>query len=395
MDIDEKKKRPIKVAFLLDVNKNWLGGINYYRNLLNAVTQYGHNDIEYMIFASKNADISLLNDYPNNIPIVQSGLFTVRHPLWILRRIIAKITGYDLLGEWYLTNRGVSVISHAPGNDKYRKIKTSTWIPDFQHKYCKEFFSDDELNSRDAAFFAQARNNDVVILSSHAAEDDFKKFIPQFADKAEVLQFVPTLNFAEQVEENVIYEKYNIGHKFFFLPNQYWIHKNHMTVLKALRLLKEQGHDVHVVSTGNTSDYRAPNLLDEINAYIKKYNLEDNYRILGLIPYDDVQMLADNCHAYINPSFFEGWSTTVEEAKYRGKRIILSDLKVHREQNPKYGIFFNPHNYEDLSDKMFSVWNEERVHVPQEELIAYNSEMKMKFAERFEQIIVRLLTESK
>jgi glycosyltransferase involved in cell wall biosynthesis len=36
--------------------------------------------------------------------------------------------------------------------------------------------------------------------------------------------------------------------------------------------------------------------------------------------------------ALINPSLFEGWSTTVEEAKSTGTPMILSDLGVHREQ---------------------------------------------------------------
>ena len=51
----------------------------------------------------------------------------------------------------------------------------------------------------------------------------------------------------------------------------------------------------------------------------------------------------------INPSKFEGWSTTVEEAKSLGKNIILSDIPVHREQNPKWGIYFDPNNPNQLA----------------------------------------------
>ena len=381
-----------KVAFLLNVDKNWLGGLNYYRNLLTAVKQCGKCKFDYVLFVSKNVDMSLLKDYPQDIPIIQSSYFTRYNPLWFMRRVAAKLTGYDLLGERYFLSKDVSIISHAPGNEKYRKIRTSTWIPDFQHKYCKEFFSQKELEDRDAGFLAKAKNSEVVILSSHAAEDDFKTFYPQFAYKAEVLQFVPTLNLNSSADDKILADKYGIKERFFFLPNQYWVHKNHMIVLKALKFLKEQGKEVQVVSTGNTADYRAPHLMDEIKEYIKNNKLEDNYHILGLIPYDDVQLLADCCHAYINPSLFEGWSTTVEEAKYRGKRIILSDLKVHREQNPKYGIFFNPHDEKALAEKMWQVWNEPPVQESKEILEAYSKDMKKKFAERFEHIIQRLIS---
>lgn len=386
---DSKNKQPVKVAFLLNVDKGWLGGLNYYRNLLSAVEQYGSGRFEFEIYTGKNVDISLLKDYPQGIFIIKSAFFTRNHPLEILRRIAAKLTGYDLLGEWYLLRSGVSIISHVAGRDKYKKIKTTTWIPDFQHKYCKEFFSKDELYGRDVAFFMQAKNRDLVILSSYDAMYDFKRFIPQYEDKAEVLQFVPTLKFSDSVDTQLLEKRYNIIDKFFYVPNQYWLHKNHMVVLRAIKLLKDKGHEVKVVSTGNTADYRAPHLMKEIQSYIREYHLENNYRILGLIPYDDVQLLSECCHAYINPSLFEGWSTTVEEAKYRGKRIILSDLGIHKEQNPKYGIFFDPHNAENLAEKMWQVWNEERVQEPKEKLIEYNKVMKKKFAERFEQILDR------
>lgn len=39
-------------------------------------------------------------------------------------------------------------------------------------------------------------------------------------------------------------------------------------------------------------------------------------------------------NALLNPSRFEGWSTTVEEAKAAGTPMILSDIPVHREQAP-------------------------------------------------------------
>jgi glycosyltransferase involved in cell wall biosynthesis len=56
--------------------------------------------------------------------------------------------------------------------------------------------------------------------------------------------------------------------------------------------------------------------------------------------------------AFINPSLFEGWSTSVEESKSMGKRILLSDIPVHREQAPELGIYFNPEDAEDLALQM-------------------------------------------
>jgi glycosyltransferase involved in cell wall biosynthesis len=48
------------------------------------------------------------------------------------------------------------------------------------------------------------------------------------------------------------------------------------------------------------------------------------------------------CTALINPSLSEGWSTTVEEAKSLGVPMLLSDLRVHREQAGDSADYFDP-----------------------------------------------------
>jgi len=65
-----------------------------------------------------------------------------------------------------------------------------------------------------------------------------------------------------------------------------------------------------------------------------------------------------HCVCLINPSLFEGWSTTVEEAKALGKHIILSDIPVHREQNPPRSDYFHAHDANALAQIMWRRWQE-------------------------------------
>jgi glycosyltransferase involved in cell wall biosynthesis len=60
----------------------------------------------------------------------------------------------------------------------------------------------------------------------------------------------------------------------------------------------------------------------------------------------------------LQPSLFEGWSTTVEEAKSLGKKLLLSDIAVHREQNPPESVFFDPKNSEELAAKMLKLFTD-------------------------------------
>lgn len=61
-----------------------------------------------------------------------------------------------------------------------------------------------------------------------------------------------------------------------------------------------------------------------------------------------------NAIALINPSNFEGWSTTVEESKSLGLPIILSDIPVHIEQAPPLGRYFKANSAEDLAAAMMA-----------------------------------------
>jgi glycosyltransferase involved in cell wall biosynthesis len=56
-----------------------------------------------------------------------------------------------------------------------------------------------------------------------------------------------------------------------------------------------------------------------------------------------------NAQAIIQPSFFEGWSTVVEDAKALNQTIIASDIAVHREQLGDAGNYFDPKSAEALS----------------------------------------------
>ena len=81
------------------------------------------------------------------------------------------------------------------------------------------------------------------------------------------------------------------------------------------------------------------------------------------IPLQEVKTLQAYSCAVIQPSLFEGWNTSVEESKQIGKRILLSDIPVHREQNPENGVFFDPHNAEELAHLMMqTLCNYDREH---------------------------------
>jgi glycosyltransferase involved in cell wall biosynthesis len=116
----------------------------------------------------------------------------------------------------------------------------------------------------------------------------------------------------------------------------------------------------------------------------------DAFRPLGMVPSADLMGLMHHSIAVINPSKFEGWSTTVEEAKSMGKIIVLSDIPVHREQAPERAAFFDPEDAAQLADTLLGVWDgwdaaEDRIFIDRAATLL--PARRQAFARRYEQIV--------
>ena len=129
--------------------------------------------------------------------------------------------------------------------------------------------------------------------------------------------------------------------------------------MKALKHIIEKYRlkKILVISTGYNEDHRNKNCFNIIKNFITENKLQNSYRYIGVIPYKEVLSFMYHSVALINPSKFEGRSSTVEQAKSMGKQIILSNIDIHKEHGPERGIYFNPNNFLELSSIMIKTWN--------------------------------------
>ena len=133
------------------------------------------------------------------------------------------------------------------------------------------------------------------------------------AHKARILRFVAQLPADVYANDpGWICAHYHLPERFVYLPDQFWRHKNHAVVLEALSLLRATDPDITVVCTGNTNDHRAPLHFAELLTKIARLGLRNNFILLGWVPHGDIFHLMRQSLAVLQPSLFEGWSTTVE-----------------------------------------------------------------------------------
>ena len=255
------------------------------------------------------------------------------------------------------------------------RLPVLAWIPDFQHKRLPENFSLIARLKREIGFRAQMRNNRTLLLSSDTSRKDLINFYPRFKGKVLINKFPAVFTEAElSMNIDELRSTYNLPKKFIFLPNQFWTHKNHLVVVEALKKLQEWKKKVYVITTGSLFNPKNPKLINEIKYKIQQYQLQDQFRILGSVPYAHIVGLMRSCSFYINPSKYEGWSTSVEEAKVFSTPMILSDIPIHREQAEEDTRFFPADDAAFLADlireKMIDAHESELIRSPRHDLEA-------------------------
>jgi glycosyltransferase involved in cell wall biosynthesis len=356
----------IRVGFWYDRPQQYSGGLNYLRNLLYALSSLGDREIQPYVFFGRRVDDAVVREFESLATVVRTSILDRMSPQWLMHRIAYRWLGSLIFVNAIASRYRIAVLSHAEHvHGSRRPYRLISWIPDFQYLHLPELFPGLDTALETKRMHRILMHTDVLLLSSYAALADFKTINGQAnGDKVKVLQFVSQPHggmtaLAGSDSDARLAARYGIECRFFYLPNQFWRHKNHLVVFRAVRTLVQRGLDVILVCSGNFIDYRTgtTSCSDELRKFVSDNSLERNIRILGTIPYEDVLGLMKQCLAVINPSRFEGWSSTVEEARSLGKRVDLSRIPVHLEQAPPKASYFDPDAADELADILAQQWS--------------------------------------
>ncbi|OAM53138.1 hypothetical protein A7981_06920 [Methylovorus sp. MM2] len=342
------------IGFSLIGGRTWVGGLNYQVNLIKSILEYEHVRIQPVLFMGLDVSSDILTRFSgiHGLIMVQSEVFNQDNKL--PRLLKALVWGIDQSTADIFAQHQIDVVFESADFYGWRfPFKVIAWIPDLQHRRLRHLFGFLAYWKREIGFRVQIAGGRHIMLSSEDARSDFLKFYSLALEKIHVVKFAVPVELVNQRPKDVI-DEYGLPEHFFYMPNQFWRHKNHECVVQALNILRRDGKEVVIAVSGNQNDHRDKTYFPKIKAMVEAYGLEPYFRTLGVIPYQHVQALMQASAAIINPSRFEGWSTTVEEAKSLGVGMILSDLNVHKEQAGDDAIYFDANNPDQLAELLLN-----------------------------------------
>jgi len=350
--------RRIRIATIFSYDENWIAGTYYILNLINALNSLSDKEKpEIIVYTTKKSDSFPIQKtaFPY-LKIIDQNIYAEQNTIEkysLPERVLNKLSRIIFRSNCIKKRPDHSTLDFLfPGYDifYFQNVKKLYWIPDLQEKFYPEYFNQDMIENRKMNHIRLSENLDAnIVFSSNDSRNHFLKFYPSNKARTFVLHFTVTHPDISEDDIDDLLIKYKLGKTYFICPNQIWKHKNHLTVLKALKIVKEKGIFCQIVFTGKQSDHRNLNLYQELDSYVQQNQLQEYVRFTGFIERNEQLLLISESIAVVQPSLFEGWSTVVEDAKCLGKHIILSDIPIHREQIISNVDFFEPLNPEQLS----------------------------------------------
>jgi glycosyltransferase involved in cell wall biosynthesis len=331
---------PLRLAFTHIPRSVWAGGYNYLANLFVCLDAHQKGQFAPIVFAGTGADLQELAELAKlpSVEVVRSRAFDQS----LSGLGAAVFLGLDRAAADVFKQHRVDVVIETARFFGWRLPYPSiAWFPDLQHRRLPHLFSIFARVRRELGLRMQIASGRMIMLSSEDARRDCDRFYPSLKNRTRVVRFAtyPDVGLLSVDPEKVIRE-YGLPPCFFYLPNQFYRHKNHQVVIDALAILRQQGLDLVVAASGSSQNLQDVNYFTNLMMQVEQRGIQANFRYLGMIPSSHVYALIRSAAALINPSSFEGWSTTVEEGKSFGAPMILSDIAVHREQAADRALYF-------------------------------------------------------
>lgn len=236
--------------------------------------------------------------------------------------------------------------------------------PDLMHKYYPDFpeYPLKERLTRDIVYKYSARYSVLNVVDSQQGLEDLHKFFDIPKEKIRVIPSIPPGYVYRYKDMNLkmatkILTKYSLPEKFLFYPAQFWYHKNHIRLIKALKLIK-QSHGVKIplilVGSSKESYKKVMNL-------IKELNIADQIIHLGYVSDKEIVALYKKATTLVFPSLFGPTNIPLLEAMVLGTPVLCSNLFSMPEQIGDGGLLFDPFSEENMAEKIYRIWIDENL----------------------------------
>ncbi|WFU83872.1 glycosyltransferase [Bradyrhizobium sp. CIAT3101] len=209
-----------------------------------------------------------------------------------------------------------------------------------------------EFERREILFRLASTKAVAVIVNASELIDDLCRRYAMERERAICIPFSPSTYVSrsapDAAADAAVLAKYRLEPGYLFYPAQFWPHKNHITLLAALALLRERGITERLVLCGSNRSGR-----DKIDLAIRNLGLSDQISIIGFVESAELGALYRGASALVMPTYFGPTNLPPLEAWTVGTPVIYPE--AFKAQAGDAAILFDYDDPRSLADAIVSL----------------------------------------
>src|SRR5581483_10996676 len=281
-----------------------------------------------------------------------------------------KTVKFDSAGEAIFRKAGVDLMFLMSPFMHAFSLRLPFVMPifDLNHKINPQFpevSANGESNARDYMYINACRFATMIVVDSETGKSDVLRYYGDFIgeDRIRVVpMYSPIARSPRPTSADLarVRTKYKLPDRYFFYPAQFWPHKNHELILRAVRAIADEtGEVTPIIFTGSYADYHRAVHMKKLQALAAELGIADRIHYLGVAAGEDMSSLFAMSVALVAPTYFGPANIPPLEAWYNGRPVIMCDLPGIREQVRDGGLLVDPRTPSDLAGAMRKLWHDE------------------------------------
>lgn len=209
-------------------------------------------------------------------------------------------------------------------------------------------------------FTRSVRSSLLTVTDSECGREHVARLLGVSINRTYAAPFIPPPHVFRLINEGTDWahnetSEYNLPERFLFYPAQTWTHKNHVRLLRAVRLASWScGESIQVVLAGSRRDAH-----DKILKEIQTLGMQRQVRMLGYVPDNHVVALYKRATGVVFPSLFGPTNIPIAEAIVLGVPLACSRLFAMPWQAGGAALLFDPFSESDMAQSIAELWGNE------------------------------------
>ena len=354
-----------KIGVYLDNEPYWGGAFQYNQSILDALASLASTEYEIIVLYRYDLWLEYLKKYKfdackisigkwSNLSsrILRKIMFLWNVPMYNYKKLFSIV---DVIGK-KVDKMHLDLMIYPSQEDMALCNMTPSLsvIHDLMHRYEKfpEISGDRNYANREILYKNICESSKGIFVDSETGKKQVVDcYGIKYSSKVFVMPFTPPQYL---FYTNSIPPKQKLPPKYIFYPAQFWLHKNHKNLIKAVKILQSKVQNMHLVLVGSRK-----NGYEEVCNLIKDLNLQNNVTILGYVSDEEMKYLYEHARAMIMASYCGPTNIPPLEGMAMGCPVAVSNVYGMPEQIGDAGLLFDPASPNSIANCIEKLWEDD------------------------------------